>query len=161
MKDMLPRPLLALLLLACPVFAQKYTGPRPPKPDIPYLVHADDLIQTEVSEAKEQEKKDEITYVIAGANSPVKTPLASPILLIQAEKIAPDRLQLYKLEVKNGQREVLFSRKKKQTARPLRLNVTRLTSDNLYRVEVDESLEDGEYSLTPEGSNQVFCFQVF
>jgi len=26
---------------------------------------------------------------------------------------------------------------------------------------VSESLEPGEYSLSPEGSNQVFCFQVF
>jgi hypothetical protein len=26
---------------------------------------------------------------------------------------------------------------------------------------VSESLAPGEYSLTPEGSNQVFCFQVY
>jgi len=38
--------------------------------------------------------------------------------------------------------------------------VTRLDSD-LYRIEVGESLEPGEYSLSPEGSSQVFCFQVF
>ena len=32
---------------------------------------------------------------------------------------------------------------------------------NIYRIDVGESLENGEYSLTPEGSNQVFCFQVY
>jgi hypothetical protein len=40
------------------------------------------------------------------------------------------------------------------------MEVTRLDG-GLYKIEVDESLEKGEYSLTPEGSNQVFCFQVF
>jgi hypothetical protein len=154
---------MTILLATCwaVLFAQKYAGPRPPKPDIPYLLHADSLVATEVSEAKEQPKKDEITYVIGGASSPAKTPLASPILLILADKIAPDRLQLYKLESKGGQREVLFARKKKQTARPIRIEVSKVSADNIYRIEVDESLENGEYSLTPEGSNQVFCFQVY
>jgi len=158
---MLRRLPLTILLLGSTLLAQKYNGPRPPKPDIPYLLHADNLVEPEVGEAKEQNKKDEITYVISGASSSVKTPLASPIFLLQADKLTPEKLQLFKLETKNGQREVQFSRKKKQTAKPHRLSFTRLTSDNLYRIEVDESLENGEYSLTPDGTNQVFCFQVF
>jgi len=152
---------LLLLCLSLAGFAQTYKGPRPPKPDVPCLLHADSLVEMEASEAREQEKKDEVTYVIPGGSSPVKTPLASPVFLLQAEKLIPDKLQLYKLESKSGQREVLFSRKKKQTARPIRLEVTRIGSDNLYRIEVGESLENGEYSLTPDGSNQVFCFQVY
>ena len=152
-----------VLFLAVPAaFAQKYAGPRPPKPDLPYLLHADNLVPTEASEAKEQTRKDDITYVISGPASSARTPLASPIFLIQAEKLQPERLQLYKLEVKEGQREITFSKKKKRDAsRPLRLTVDKLTSDNLYRIEADETLEEGEYSLTPEGSNQVFCFQVY
>jgi hypothetical protein len=31
----------------------------------------------------------------------------------------------------------------------------------LYRVEVNEPLEDGEYCLSPEGSNDVFCFSEY
>jgi hypothetical protein len=139
---------------------QKYTGPRPPKADVPYLLHADNLVATEVAEAKEQPRKDDILYIVAGAGSPVKTPLASPILLLQAEKLDPGQLQLYKLDSRNGQREILFRKKKNNNPRPIRLETTRLGSDNLYRIEVDESLENGEYSLTPEGSNQVFCFAV-
>ncbi len=138
-----------------------YKGPRPPKPDIPYLLHANDLVSTEVSEAKEENRKDDILYVIPGANSPAKTPLASPILLIQADKVQPERLQLFKLESKGSQREILFSRKKKITAKPLLVEVNRLTPDNLYRIEVDQSLENGEYSLSPDGSNRVFCFAVY
>ena len=141
--------------------AQKYDGPRPAKPDIPYIKHAESLLATEVSEATEEKRKDDVLYVVAGAASTVKTPLASPILLFQSDKIGPDKLQLFKLEAKNGRREILFSHKKKQTAMPIRIDITKLSSDNLYQIEVNGSLNKGEYSLTPDGSNQVFCFEVY
>jgi len=153
--------LLLPLMAACLLPAQKYTGPRPAKPDVPYLVHADNLVATEVAEAKEEKRKDDLLYVVAGAASPVKTPLAAPILLMQAEKLQPERLQLFKLDSKGGQREILFSRKKRQTAKPLIITVNRVSSDNLYKIEVNQSLENGEYSLSPDGSNQVFCFAVY
>jgi hypothetical protein len=40
--------------------------------------------------------------------------------------------------------------------------VTRIEG-HLYRVDVNEGLglENGEYSLSPQGSNTVFCFQVY
>jgi hypothetical protein len=150
-----------LPLLFAAVFAasgQKYNGPVPPKPDLPYLKHAENLVPTEVSEAKEEKRKDEVLYIVEGASSPVKTPLASPIFLLQADKLAPDHLGLYKLETKSGHREVLASPKK--PLKGIRTVVTHLTG-NLYRIEVDESLEPGEYALSPEGPNRVFCFQVF
>ncbi len=142
--------------------AEKYTGPRPPKPDLPYLVHADTLVETEATEAKEEQRKDEaITYWISGTESRVKTPLAGPILLIQAEKLQPERMQLYKMEVKNGRREVFFSKKKRdQSSRPIRLSLNKV-DENLYRIEVVESLPAGEFGLTPDGSNKVFAFQVY
>ena len=156
------RRLLTLLCAAAAAaFAQKYDGPRPAKPDIPYIKHADSLLATEVTEATEEHRKDDILYVVAGAASTVKTPLASPILLFQSDKISPDKLQLFKLDTKNGRREILFSHKKKQTAMPIRVDVNKLSSDGLYRIEVVSSLDKGEYSLTPDGSNQVFCFQVY
>src|SRR5437588_12510741 len=157
---MLPR--ISLIALACVavVSSQKYSGPRPEKPDIPYLLHADNLVATEVAEAKEEKRKDDISYVIPGASSPAKTPLAGPIFIFQSDKISADKLQLYRFDVKNGHREVFFSHKGKGSARARRINVTPL-GDNLFKIEVDESLENGEYGLTPEGSNQVFCFQVY
>jgi hypothetical protein len=149
-----------LLVMAAGGFAQKYAGPRPPKPDVPYLKHADNLIATEVAEAKEDKgQKEEITYVIAGAASPVKTPLASPIFLMMSDKLAADRLQLYRLESRNGRRELTVSPKKPGKA--IRVTVSKLGTDGLYRIEVEESLEAGEYSLSPSDSNQVFCFSVF
>jgi hypothetical protein len=149
-----------VLLCAWPLAAQKYTGPQPPKPDLPYLMHADDLIATESGEGKQDDRKGDVNYVIAGANSTVRTPLASPAFLILTDQLQADRLQLYKLQSKGGQREVLIRHRNKLVARPIRLNVTRLDS-NLYKLEVDEILENGEYSLSPTDSNQVFCFQVY
>ncbi len=145
---------------AVAVSAQKYDGPVPPKPDLPYLKHAENLIPTEALQARQERKKDDTLYVIEGANSTARTPLASPIFLLKAEKLVPERIQLYKLESKNGRREILFGRKKQPRA--ILMDATRLSaSNNLYKLEVGESLEPGEYSLSPEGSNEVFCFQVF
>ena len=145
--------------MALAAMAQKYDGPRPPKPDLPYLKHADNLIPTEAVTAKEEKKKDDTTYVIDGAGSTAKTPLASPIFLMQAGSVPPDRLQLFKLEVKSGHRQLFFPAKKGPQA--IRILVTRLSSDGLWKIEVEESLEPGEYSLSPDNSNQTFCFQVF
>jgi hypothetical protein len=139
--------------------AQKYSGPVPPKPDLPYLKHAENLVPTEAGEAKEEKgKKDDITYVVAGPASSARTPLASPVFLLQTEKLSPASLALYRLESRNGRREIVFAPKKQPKA--IRMEATRL-AEKLYRLDVEESLEPGEYSITPEGSNQVFCFQVF
>jgi len=151
-----------LLLLVCcgALWGQKYKGPQPEKPDLPYLVHADNLVLTEASEAKEQDKKDEVLYVIEGATSPAATPLTSPVFLIRVDQLVPESLEIYKLESKNGRREIVFSKKKKQTARPFRSNVSQV-EDKLYKLEVEDALDKGEYSITPKGSNQVFCFRVY
>ncbi len=133
--------------------------PDPPKKDLPYLIHADLLVETETNEAKEEKRKDEQIAWIPGAASPVKTPLAGPEFLFQSEKIPPDKLQLFRLEPKNGRREVVLSRKKKAVARPLRLSLFPVHA-NLYKIRVDDSLAPGQYSLSPEGSNTVFCFAV-
>src|SRR5438309_10956282 len=158
---MSPKFLYPCLFLAVAAFAQpKYSGPMPPKPDIPYLIHADNLVPTEALEAREQKgKKDQITYIIPGAASSAKTPLASPIFLIQTQDLAADKLQLYKLEIKGGQREISFTKRKQPAA--IIINATPAGAAGLYRIEVEQTLQPGEYALTPEGSNQVFCFAVF
>jgi hypothetical protein len=158
---MLLRWLILFLLGAAAGSAQKYTGPRPPKPDVVYLVHADNLVPLEVAEAKQESKKDEVTYTVAGASSPARTPLAEPIFLMQSDKIQADHLELYRMEVKNGRREVSVSKARRRGGpRPLRLSVSKLDG-NLYRVVASEVLENGEYSLSPNDSNAVFCFEVY
>src|ERR1700679_2615029 len=106
---MLQRRFLALtaLSLSCIGIAwtADYTGPRPPKPDMLYLVHADNLIPTETGEAKEEGKGGNIKYTMPGAASPARTPLAEPIFMLQSDKVTPESLELYKFDVKGGRRE--------------------------------------------------------
>lgn len=151
-----------LTLLACSAALlpaqKKYDGPRPPKPDVLYLLHASNLVETEVASAKEDKKKDDMIYTVDGTSSPAKTPLAEPIFLLDSKKLLPDRLQLYRFEVKNGKRELVMKRKKDN--RPLHLSMKRL-GDGLYRIEANEFLPNGEYGMSPEGTNDVFCFQVY
>lgn len=158
------RSLLCLIAAAASLVCaqEKYTGPRPPKPDVLYLVHASNLIPTEVVDAgKPESHHNELTYTIAGASSPARTPLSEPIFIIQADKIQPQALELYRAEVKGGRREVSISQKRTRgSPKPLRLQVTPL-GGGLYRVEVDETIENGEYAISPNGSDTVFCFEVY
>src|SRR6266404_779286 len=153
--------LVLVLMSGTAASAQKYTGPRPPKPDVLYLVHADNLVPTEIAEAKQDSKKNEMTFSISGASSPARTPLAEPIFIIESDKISPERLELYRMDVKSGRREVTMTQKRARGGpRPLRLSVTRIEK-GLYRVEASETLENGQYSISPNDSNHVFCFEVY
>jgi hypothetical protein len=156
---MLRRFVWVVLAVATVATSQKYDGPVPPKPDLPYLKHGDTLIPTEAVTAKEDKKKDGSLYTIDGAQSSARTPLAAPILLLKADKVVPQNLQLFKLEVKNGHRELNFPSKRPPQA--IRIVVTKMSSDGIWKIEVNESLDPGEYSLSPSDSNSAYCFQVF
>ena len=138
----------------------RYDGPKPPKADVPYLLHAVNLVSTEVADAREEKVKDGTLYSLPGASSPARTPLMEPIFLLAADKVIPEKLSCFKLEVKNGRRELLIPTKPKKDQRPIRLIVSR-AGDNVYRVELAEPLENGEYVLSPDGSNQSFAFTVY
>ena len=152
----------ALLVCGVALLAQKYSGPRPPQRDLLYLVHASNLVPTEAVQAHEETKKDNITYWIGGPSSPARTPLAEPIFLLATDKLSAESLELYKFDIKNGRREVTLAQKSRRGSGPreLRVSVTRLDS-GLFRLEAAESLENGEYGMSPSGSNVVFCFQVY
>ena len=143
------------------VAAEKYSGPKPPKADIPYLMHADTLIETEAVEAREETRKDATVAIVPGTAARAKTPLAEPIFIMRTEKLSAEKLSAFKMDVKNGNREVIISQKKQRSnSKPIYLNATRL-GDNLWKVEVDQTLENGQYTLSPEGSNQTFSFEVY
>ena len=150
------RVFLSIVVAACAATAQKYDGPKPPKPDLPYIKHAETLLPTEAVEAKTQKKKDDTLYIVDGANSPAKTPLAAPILLFENGKINPENLQLFRIESKEGHRELDLQK----NGEPIRIEVTKL-GDTLSKIEPDDGLDPGEYALLASGSNQVFCFAVF
>jgi hypothetical protein len=150
-----------LALTAGALLAQDYNGPIPAKADVPYLLHASTLIETQASEAKQEAKKGATLYWVAGAASSAKTPLAEPIFIIKVEKLNPDKIEMYRFEVAKGRRELeIKERPGKNDARALHVAVTKLGKD-LYRIEASEQLANGEYSLSPSGSNQVFSFSVY
>lgn len=143
--------------------AETYDGPRPSRPDVPYLRHADRLIETEVQQARQDSKKGDITYIIDGASSPAKTPLAEPIFILDSEHLDANSLGLYRLDTRNGHREITMSgggRKRRGGGRPIHVLVTPL-GGHLYKIEADEHLDEGEYSLSASDSNTVFCFAVY
>jgi hypothetical protein len=153
----------SLLLLAAIVLlsgAEKYTGPVPPKPDIPYLLHGSNLIETETGQVREESRKNDTNYVVTGASSPARTPLAEPIFIIDAQKSSPERFELYRMDVKGGNREVSLSGRRRGGNRALHLAVTPL-GGHLYRIEADEPLENGQYTLSPSGDNRAFCFEIY
>ena len=154
--------LLPLLLAGTVASAAEYKGPRPPKADTLYLQHADNLIELEAVTARQDAKKDDITYSVNGIGASAKTPLAEPIFLLKSDKLSPEAIELYRFEVKNGHRELTMAAQKRRRGgpRPFRLSVTRL-EQGLYKIEASETLENGEYGLSPTNSNQVFCFSIY
>lgn len=153
----------AVLLCAALAPAQraKYDGPRPEKPDLPYMLHAQTLLETDPGEAQMTTEKKDTVYTVAGATSKARTPVPEPIFLLRSERLNADRLSLYKMTVDKGNRVIRFpERPGKNTPKPVFLMVTPLDK-GLFRVEVNEPIADGEYCLTPEGENTVFCFTTY
>ena len=157
------RILFLALAMTAALAAQKYDGPRPPKADVPYLLHASNLVQVDVDEAQEEKRKDGTAYITNGTSAKARTPLAEPIFLFETKKIPPERLSLYKMDVKGSSREVLFydnTKKRKDSAKALRLSAVKV-AQGLYRLEPTEPLPNGEYALTPADSNTVFSFTIY
>ncbi len=157
----IPIPLTVLLLTAVGCFAQNYDGDPPPKADVPYLLHAKNLIETEIIEAREEDRKKETAYVVPSASSPVRTPLAEPIFILLSEELSPQQFKLYDMKVQKGHRETAFPKNRKKKPPRSRYLKYNEVGENLYWIEVNEMLDNGEYCLTPDGSNSVFCFQVY
>src|SRR5215469_10964487 len=111
--------------------AQPYKGPVPPKPDLVYIQHAQTLVPTELAQAKENKSKDDTVYVIDGATSTARTPLALPIFLVKTEKLVPDRLILYRLKIVDGHREIAMS-VKRANPEPIHLDVVQV-ADHVYK----------------------------
>jgi hypothetical protein len=154
--------LVLLCVLSVPLAAQsRWDGPRPEKADLPYILHARTLVETEPGEAVMSTDKRFTVYTVAGATSAVRTPVPEPIFLFKSERINPDRLSLYQMTVERGSRVIRFpDRPGRNTPKPVFLMVTPLEK-GLFKVEVNEPIADGEYCLTPDGENTVFCFTTY
>ncbi len=153
----------AIALIPLPVLTaadEKYSGPVPPKKDVPYLLHADNLVETEAANASQSSSKNENTFIVQGETSTARTPLAEPIFLLAAERLTASSLSLYKFEVNNGKRQISIGKKGSKGLKVFHTSV-RTLAPGLYRIEAAEYLQNGEYSLSPEGENLAFCFTVY
>ena len=114
---------------------KKYDGPRPPKADVPYLLEAGRLTEIESTDAQQKDEKDAVQYTIPGATSPTRTPSPEPIFLFKSDRINPERLSLYRMDSKSGNRTITISTGKrgKNAQKPVFLMVNRLET-GLYRV---------------------------
>lgn len=139
---------------------EPYNGPLPPKKDIPYIKHADHLVETESVNAAESKAKGGAVFSVPGATSNARTPLPEPIFLFVQDKIRADQLELYHFTVQDGKREVLAKHKGDDDDKVYHLSLRQLQG-NLYRLDAAESLDPGEYCLSPVGMNVAFCFTVF
>src|SRR5690242_6762765 len=84
---------------------EKYSGPIPPKKDVPYLLHADSLVETETVMASQTSGKNGEIFSVNGETSSARTPLAEPIFLMAADRITPSALGLYRFEISGGRRQ--------------------------------------------------------
>ncbi|HEX4807981.1 MAG TPA: hypothetical protein VH325_03580 [Bryobacteraceae bacterium] len=135
-------------------------GPRPPKKDIPFIKHADHLVETESQNAAQSKSKGGLVFSVPGATSTARTPLPEPIFLFVQDKIRADQLQLFHFTVQNGMRQVLAKQKDDDDDKVYHISLRQLQGD-LYRLDASESLDPGEYCLSPVGLNLAFCFTVF
>ena len=149
-----------IALLAAVAGAQNL--PDPPKKDVPYLIHATNLLETEAKQATEVSDKKGQIFWVPGAASSARTPLGFPEFLFAQDQIDARTLRLYAFENVKGRREVLIRKKNKIVAQPYHVDVVP-QSEGVFKLRVDSSLKPGEYCLTPDGeqgSNTVFCFAV-
>lgn len=159
MKQRVPLAALSACIAAGVLFAQPYSGPRPPKKDVPYLLQASRLIETEVQREPASKTKEGQLITVPGATSPARTPIPEPVFLFSPDRLRADQLVLRRFEAKNGQRELVL-RGSSDAESDFHLTLRKLAPD-LYRIEADEMLDAGQYALVPQGESTIFCFAVY
>jgi hypothetical protein len=113
-----------------------------------------------VQKASQTNSKEGQVFFVSGVTSPVRTPLAEPIFLFSPDYFRAEQLGLFRFEVRNGRREVVISGKHKRDDAEgvFHLSLRRLEED-LFRIEVSDMLNPGEYALSPEGDTLRFASQ--
>lgn len=138
-----------------------YQGPKPAKPDLPYLVHGDTITETDQGDAQQSEDKKRTVYTVSGTAANARTPLSEPVFLMKPEKLKAEQLTLYKMSIQKGNRVIAFRDKPdKDDPQPVPM-LYHNRKDGTVIFEANQYLENGEYCLSPSGANTVFCFQVY
>ena len=104
---------------------------------------------------------DEVFVVVPGEASPTSTTLKRPVIVSEGQTVPEGAfvLELYRMEAKSGNRRLLYRVGNRIVASKIPIEMTAL-SRHLYQVEVSEDLTPGQYCLTPNGSDEMFLFEI-
>jgi hypothetical protein len=125
-------------------------APAPSSASKVVLLENGDFIDLENQELKAQDIGDgAVLYSFAGDSSSTRIGSARPVFLV----MMPGNIELARVQVGKGNRQLLYSAAKKHSASPLAVNVSQV-SDTLRRITVSEPLAHGEYVLLVIDSNK-------
>ena len=157
-KDETPNPAIAVTAQVRPSPRAVATAPVSPATSKVVLLENGDFIDLEVQELMSQDIGDGAAlYSFPGDSSPTRINSNRPVFLVMG--LERGNLELARLQVGKGTRQLLYSVAKKHSASPLAVTATQV-SDTLRRVTVNDPLAPGEYALVLEHSNRAFLFEA-
>jgi hypothetical protein len=126
------------------------------------LVENSDFRDLEVQELKSEEIGDgAVLYSFAGDSSQTRINSGSPVFIVLAETetMQGENLELSRLQVGQGVRQLVYSLTKKRSASSLPITVTQVSS-TVRKINVTEPLPPGEYVVLLGSSNRGFLFET-
>jgi len=124
------------------------------------LLENSDFRDLEVQELKSEGIGDgAVLYSFAGGASQTRISSENPVFIVLAESDAAggENLELSRLQVGQGIRQLVYSQTKKRSASSLPITVTRVSA-TVRKVSVNEPLLPGEYVVLLEDSDRGFLF---
>lgn len=126
------------------------------------LLENGDFVELETQEAKSQDIGDgAAVYSFTGASSTIRAGSNTPVFLVLAEgdAAAGESVDLARLQVGKGTRQIAYSLTKNRSATSLPITVSPVSA-TMRKVTVREPLPPGEYVVLLEHSNRSFLFAI-
>ena len=124
------------------------------------LLENSDFRDLEAQEFKSQDIGDgAVLYSFAGDTSPVRIASNPPVFLLLAENDVVSNVDLARLQVAKGTRQLVYSAAKRRSASSLPMIVTQVSA-TLRKFSVKEPLPPGQYVVLLESANRGFLFEV-
>jgi len=151
-----------------PPKAQLPTSPRPSRAALVasafkvVLLEDRDFLDLEVQEIKSQDIGDgALLYSFTSDSSQVRSGSSTPVFLVLADTEAAmeGSLELSRLQIGKGTRQMAFSLSKNRSASSLPIIVTQVSA-TVRKVSVSEPLSSGEYVVLLQNSSRGFLFGV-
>jgi hypothetical protein len=126
------------------------------------LLENSDFRDLEVQDIQAQDIGDgAMLYSFTGDASPARAGSNRPVLLVMADREAamPMNVELSRLQIGQGTRQIVYSPSKKRSASSIPVIVTQVSA-TLRKLNVSEPLPPGQYVVLLENSTRGFLFEV-